>query len=60
MPKHNDLEDSLTIPDQHARPRKYTKKDACAPLGCCGLLIGLGLLCGYLINASYLIEDGSI
>ena len=67
MPKHDNLSDlnqSFTEhseePDQNTEPRIFTKKDACVPLGFCGLLIGLGLLCGYLINASYLIEDGSI
>ena len=76
MPKHDNLSDlnkSLTEqseepvepeepeePDQNPESRKYTKRDACVPVGICGLLVGVGLLCGYLIHESYLIEDGSI
>jgi hypothetical protein len=74
MPRHNNLPDlkhSLTeqLNEQLNEPsesgesnqkRKYTKKDACVPLGICGLFVCFGLLCGYLIHEGYLIEDGSI
>ena len=64
MPRHEDfthLTNHLTEEnDQNTKPRKYTKRDACLPLGICGLCVCLGLLCGYLIHESYLIEDGSL
>jgi hypothetical protein len=67
MPKHEDftnLTERLTDPsdksDKSDKNCKYKKRDACIPLGICGLCVCLGLLCGYLIHEGYLIEDGSI
>ena len=69
MPRHDNLSDlkqSLTEKSEVTldRPEKNIKsynfkREACLPISC-GLLTLLGLLCGYLIHESYLIDDGSI
>ena len=65
MPRHDNLSDlkqSLTEQSEQSDQSNqiHTKRDACVPIGICGVFVFLGLLCGYLIHESYLIEDGSI
>ena len=61
MPRHEDfthLTNHLT--EENDQNNNSTKRAACLPQGLCGLCVCLGLLCGYLIHESYLIEDGSL